>query len=193
MVFSLLNLTDDDDQRDNSTNASYGEIRVEIWEVTASGQTTTPKIPLMASPTVHEAAKKAGVHCVGLGGQLKKAPTSCYLVKYTKLLTTFTFYYKPLDVLQAHEIAPRPPPKSPSPATSPSRCSPPLEADESHEEFQRLQTQMQEIQARMNAISKGKRPAIKTEDGPSAKRIKREPIVVPNLLPGEVIDLTLDD
>ncbi|KAJ8514207.1 hypothetical protein ONZ45_g8239 [Pleurotus djamor] len=195
IVFSPLTLTDNDEHRDNPVNGSYGEICVEIWEVVDSGTTTAPPIPIMPSQVVHETSKKAGVHCVGLG-QPRRSQAICRLVEMQRRVTMFTFYYKPLAVLQAHEIAPRPPPRSPSPLRDPSppRCSPPLDDEgASNDEYNRLQAQVQELQARMDAISKGKRPAPNAEAGPSAKRVKREPNVVPVSLRGEVIDLTMDD
>ncbi|KAJ8474366.1 hypothetical protein ONZ45_g15973 [Pleurotus djamor] len=200
LVFSALKLTDEESFIDVSPNAAYGTIQLEIWEVEPLGQTARSFVSAMPNQIVHETAKKAGVHCIGLD-----QPSSSEMPEYAyrrqlrliNNLATFSFSYQPLAVLQANEIAPRHP--TPGPATSDPIAPPPsfpkalnLSDDDNESavnEFNSIQDQMKQLQARLDTLSnrlagknrKRKRPTVKQEalddPGPSTqtpKRIKQE-------------------
>ncbi|KAJ8474368.1 hypothetical protein ONZ45_g15978 [Pleurotus djamor] len=216
---SLIGLHLDEEQYmdslGNGQGSSYGTIRVEVWQVKPLGYNAPRRHNELPSRIVHESSKKAGVHCVGLSEQPENVPIPRDLRRLTckKKLATFSFFYQPLAVLQANEIAPRPPPRTPSPAPDTPSDTLELAIDESKDDkFQSLQEERRQLQARMDAISalltkpgskrKYSNSEVKTEDSnepglstrpmTKVKKVKSEATDKPTIRLGEIIDLTLD-
>jgi len=107
--FSPITFTDDDDYIGTSS-ANLGEIKLEVWTVV--NPSSSPYKQRVEDPVasfdavVHERSKKVGAHRVRFG-DLEEAPGTTFFT-YTKVyrMATFIFRYRPLDILQANDIAP---------------------------------------------------------------------------------------
>jgi len=107
--FSPITFTDEDEYLITSA-ANLGEIKLEVW--TAVNPSTAPYKQRVEDPIdsfntkVHERSKKVGAHRVKFG-DLEEAPsTTFYSSTKVYRLATFIFRYRPLDILQANDIAP---------------------------------------------------------------------------------------
>ncbi|KAJ2932512.1 hypothetical protein H1R20_g4602, partial [Candolleomyces eurysporus] len=110
--FGTLELTDDDSLL-HQASEQFGELRVTISSVKAFIQspildsTSLSKYNRNDKFIAHERSKKGLAHCVKFGDQRPIArPT--YMAKSVGIekLCTFTFNYRPMDILMANNIAP---------------------------------------------------------------------------------------
>ncbi|EDR09830.1 uncharacterized protein LACBIDRAFT_318033 [Laccaria bicolor S238N-H82] len=113
-IFSKVELTDDDNFL--AMPSGTGEIKILISEVTIKKNRRAVSykaaVPELAQK-VHERSKKGIVHGVSLANNIRRPKgTESYGGSVTKTrlrdLVTFVFKYRPLDILQANDIAPLP-------------------------------------------------------------------------------------
>ncbi|RPD61429.1 hypothetical protein L227DRAFT_68849 [Lentinus tigrinus ALCF2SS1-6] len=120
--FSHLMTTDDDSSLGHDEHPGLGTIHIQVYRikrVPISGQAVDPcyTAPKTAGP-VHERSKKVGVHCVSLGEEIQVEPVGVSRYNESVIdptegpVATFIFRYRPLAILQAQGIAPRPDPGS---------------------------------------------------------------------------------
>ncbi|KDQ14879.1 hypothetical protein BOTBODRAFT_145430 [Botryobasidium botryosum FD-172 SS1] len=118
-MFSALQVTNSDFAI-TPISPDLGTITLKIWRITIMAR----NLPFRAIAArtdahgpVHEKSKKGGSHVVGFGAAKKTAlvKRQCHSVPYSPEdqvtpYVTFIFRYRPLDLLQANDIAPRPEP-----------------------------------------------------------------------------------
>jgi len=109
LKFGTLELTDDDAFMDATTSERIGEIVLKIRKVQIRGHAVSKHAyAFPETGKVHERSKKASNHRVNLGKEIKCTERKVTRVRHSEqVLATFIFKYRPLDVLQAREIAPR--------------------------------------------------------------------------------------
>ncbi|KAK7031207.1 hypothetical protein VNI00_013623 [Paramarasmius palmivorus] len=212
-AFSTVNVTDDINFLSTPDTPEMGEIKITIKNVQVLGNIEFKPVSVPAPKTYHETAKKGLNHQTSFRDELKVAQIN--IVKAVPVggpVATFLFKYRPLAMLQATGIAPRPTPQraSPSPqppapsarnnaraASSKKRSAPGgsdaedvkpdislslSEGDDGGSDDD--SRKLQELQNQMDAI-RAKRKKIKTEKKPKVKAEKIEHL--------GTIDLTLDD
>jgi len=192
-LFSKLALTDDDSVA-ALTSPDLGTIRVSFWRVTYGE--TCEGIQTMAdasaSGPVHEKCKKGGSHIVAPGStQVADIPQTGRLIKrqlidpWDKPYGTFIFRYRPLELLQANGIAPRP---SPQPDTNSDVIK--VDDDENDSDVEEIRA-LKEKLSKARARRAGKR---KLEgENENSKKVKAEQVEHSgHFQRGEVIDLTSD-
>lgn len=112
LIFSRLELTDDDVYLNTPVSPELGDIKLEITEVRLALQSRkvnrkgSKTISLAEPDKIHERAKKGSGHRVKFGEEVVHPE-----IKYRKsidirTLGVFVFKYRPLDILQANGIAP---------------------------------------------------------------------------------------
>ncbi|KAF9232955.1 hypothetical protein BU15DRAFT_80643 [Melanogaster broomeanus] len=110
LAFSKLHLTDED-QYLKSAPLELGEISITMRPVAVAGIGPQQIIGPNLDTKVHERAKKAFSHCVGLGDEIvvpaQRAVDVRPLTRTPSV--TFVFKYRALDRLMADGIAPAPP------------------------------------------------------------------------------------
>ncbi|KAJ7143131.1 hypothetical protein C8R43DRAFT_1015685 [Mycena crocata] len=121
-VFSAIQVTDDDAYLYTLDNPpAFGTIRLELWEANIDQITRAPFQhryggEVLESQIIHETSKKAGAHHVKFGGEYVVPQPTVNMVTGTQLgaraLATFTFNYRPANILMAGGIIPRPLPPS---------------------------------------------------------------------------------
>ncbi|PBL03272.1 hypothetical protein ARMGADRAFT_1056489 [Armillaria gallica] len=177
LLFSSVELTDDDEMQAAESVRDLGEIRLEIWQVSCLYVIRGPKPIHTFNPVdkVHERSKKAVLHSVQLGAEVPTKPTETVQTAKVCEQVTFIFYYRPLDILQAKGMAPTAikRPASPSPPPTPLKSE--LSENDADEEIAALEEQLRQLKKRK------KSKAVKAE-------FKQEG----SHLNGEVIDLTED-
>ncbi|KAF5358416.1 hypothetical protein D9756_001290 [Leucocoprinus leucothites] len=115
-VFAPIQVTDDDnllDQIDDSRD--LGVIKLQLWRIQVHQVTTRvqrhEKRRTLEAQVVHERSKKAGSHHVQFGQEYASPAPVIDAVEAREIdakpYLTFEFKYRPLDLLIAHEIAPR--------------------------------------------------------------------------------------
>ncbi|KAL4262538.1 hypothetical protein AB1N83_007891 [Pleurotus pulmonarius] len=191
LVFSSMNITDDDSYLNRPSHINAGEISLCVWTTAPTGKEGTSNFVQLPDGPVHEKSKKSGAHCVNLG---EAQPTDIgeggigEVWERLKQIATFTFKYRPLGLLQAKGIAP-PPPRAPV-------CPKSEESDlVAAGELEVLKRQIQIMQERLTQLEKPRgAKRVKEEPGlgerRARKRLKEEP--KSTTIPGEVIDLTSD-
>jgi len=216
-LFSSLVVTDDDTYLDASPSPSLGEIKLDIFRTTVPEKVAKLQPPVNARlphlQKVHERSKKAIAHRVNYGAEI---PVSCAGVssKRVERLVTFTFKYRPLDMLRANDIAPQiiePQVHAPDTVTSSTSETSSgkgkqfkvkkevvsrLETDDEDSirekallaELQRCQAEAERCQAEVERIRKGRRQLNDSELERPKKKVKKEE--KPFFTPGEIIDLT---
>jgi len=209
-LFSPLIVTDDDTYLDSSSSSSVGEITLHIYRATAPVATDKDEYGVLPQrPKVHERSKKAVVHQVNYGNETIVPKRKMYDMKVIERLVTFIFKYRPLEMLQANEIAPRNPEPLESqeialdtPPTSLGKREhsiPKVESDFEEEsededgkkerallaEAQRCQAEAERCQVEVERIRKARNS--KGDERPK-KKVKAENKTF--FIPGEVIDLT---
>ncbi|ESK95308.1 hypothetical protein Moror_3935 [Moniliophthora roreri MCA 2997] len=203
--FSRVAITDDHDLG-TSDNAKLGDIELIIQRATIVGHKDWTPMAVPADRTFHETTKKGFNHSTSFSQSKSTEVTRAAIVKtHGEPLAVFTFKYRPLGILQASGIAPRPTPqpRSPPPPARPSphprasssisnkRPAPAdfdgedvkpmiVEDDEDERRLRELQKEMDAIQARQQGMS-------------THKKIKVEAAEPYEPLKGVTIDLTLDD
>ncbi|TFK69677.1 hypothetical protein BDN72DRAFT_959372 [Pluteus cervinus] len=110
LVFSKVELTEDDRYLDHSLSKQFGEIRIILTHVKLEGHLPglAPGNNSIPSDAIklHERTKKVLGHCVATGNETvyrEKRPRDYAVVRK---LATFIFKYRPLALLQAEGIAP---------------------------------------------------------------------------------------
>ncbi|KAJ7029388.1 hypothetical protein C8F04DRAFT_1265042 [Mycena alexandri] len=95
---------------------AFGTIRLELWEANIDQIVRAPFQhryggEVLESQIIHETSKKAGAHHVKFGGEYVVPQATVNMVngtrKGTAALATFTFNYRPFDILLAGGIIPR--------------------------------------------------------------------------------------
>ncbi|KAI6099632.1 hypothetical protein F5141DRAFT_388968 [Pisolithus sp. B1] len=186
LMFCDLQLSDDEDLLGKSVSSHLGEICLRIvrgtlcWErrwAQGTGSQLTSR-----SNTYHEkSVKKLTTHCVGFGPE-QKYPLARMTWKVTPNQDPplkFIFKYRPIGILQANGIAPRPAPTLPT--TVPNDPS----------GTQRTQGGVLERIALLENELKRLRNEVHDEtEGQEPKRIKRECVEKYPVVHGEIIDLT---
>ncbi|KAK7443240.1 hypothetical protein VKT23_015838 [Stygiomarasmius scandens] len=111
-MFSRLELTDDDVYL-TETNAQLGEIKVELHESLNICPTSFKNQSRFSEPgKVHERSKKAIGHQIGLGQEKRCKTQHITKIRRLRLLATFVFRYRPIDILRANGLAPPVPSQS---------------------------------------------------------------------------------
>jgi len=210
-LFSPLIVTDDDTYLDNSSSSSVGEITLRIWRtaapVVATDQRVYSKLPQRTK--VHERSKKAVAHQVNYGNETIVPERKAYDAKVIERLVTFIFKYRPLEMLQANEIAPRNPESlesqeialdtRPTSLVKREHFIPNVKSDSEEEsedeegkrersllaEAQRCQAEAERCQMEVERIRKARNS---NGDERPKKKVKAENKTF--FIPGEVIDLT---
>ncbi|KAF9065550.1 hypothetical protein BDP27DRAFT_1331885 [Rhodocollybia butyracea] len=168
-IFSPLELTDDDEYLHKAT-AGLGDVKLVISHVTF-GDTVTHNRTYAAVGKVHEKAKKATGHKVGLGIEKPKPADRTLSVTRHDVVVTFIFKYRPIEMLRTNGIAP--------PAPNNKRAASPAEPDildlnqvgpvsDDEEEERRIR----DLQAELETLQRKrqKKRHVKSEPG-----VKREP------------------
>ncbi|KAF7981536.1 hypothetical protein HWV62_33123 [Athelia sp. TMB] len=108
-LFGSVKLTDDDSVLDASLSSSLGDISLSIWRTKLiSVREFGPEV-ILPEQQIHERAKKAILHQVKLGDEeVRASEKNTYKTKRLdkQPLVTFTFKYRPLNVLEANVIVP---------------------------------------------------------------------------------------
>ncbi|KAK0469474.1 uncharacterized protein EV420DRAFT_35975 [Desarmillaria tabescens] len=151
LLFSSIELTDDDEMRAAESVQDLGEIKLKIWQVSCLYAIRRPK-PIQAfNPVnkIHERSKKVVPHSVQ-GAAIKPVET----MQTAKVCeqVTFIFYYRPLDILQANGMAPATIkcPISPSPPPKPE----PEQSEDDDEKIAALKEQIRQIRERKKSKAK---------------------------------------
>ncbi|KIJ98149.1 hypothetical protein K443DRAFT_681020 [Laccaria amethystina LaAM-08-1] len=179
-VFSKVELTDDDNFL--AMPSGIGEIKIVISEISVEKNTKalSYKAAMQELPQkVHERSKKGIVHGVSLANDVRRPEDSATVTK-TRLrdLVTFVFKYRPLDVLQANDIAPLPPTKK-------YLVMPKVEDQEEEQEtLAETKRALQAALRRIETLESSQKRKNKFESAPQGvKKARQEP-------DSEVIDLT---
>ncbi|KAJ7222919.1 hypothetical protein C8J57DRAFT_1391813 [Mycena rebaudengoi] len=114
LVFAKQALTDDDAYLNTSISPHLGSIGLELWEterVLTGKRQYTWAGPALEPQILHERSKKAIGHSIQFAAEFNKHNTSNntsrnYKTKRVRLLATFIFKYRPIDLLRAEGIAP---------------------------------------------------------------------------------------
>ncbi|KAF8903785.1 hypothetical protein CPB85DRAFT_1012491 [Mucidula mucida] len=184
LMFSSLQLTDDDGLLGSAVSNELGEIRVEHWHVMLGA-------PLPFTPTaytdtgiVHERSKKAVSHRTRLGApKITSLQTQRGATRVARLLTVI-FRYRPLEMLRANGIAPPPLQQhsgSKKRARSPDADVLNISDDDSEDESARIA----KLEAELERLRSGKK---------SNKRVKREQEVKQEKIvldPNDIVDVTV--
>ncbi|KAJ7680831.1 hypothetical protein DFH06DRAFT_1315564 [Mycena polygramma] len=208
-MFSSLQLTGKfshfyDDTFLSSSHEELGRIELTVAPVEVIGRAPF-QLPSLPQVTVHERSKKAVTQQITVA-EPEWAAVPKLLVQLRNAgphFVTFTFKYRPLDVLRANRIAPSPPQlkRKASAGPEPPRAQAPDDAEDlaDLQEAEALREKLKALEAKLNKREKKSR--VKDEGGGAvidltrdsdrgarSKRVKSEgkrPFVS-----GEVIDLT---
>ncbi|EJD42162.1 hypothetical protein AURDEDRAFT_115150 [Auricularia subglabra TFB-10046 SS5] len=194
MYFSNFAVSDVEDQVTATAIQDLGSIRVEVRRVRVYGnakrEPRSQKLP-DGSIVVNEGAKKLGGHHALLGEEVSVAPTQTVGVEDLDKdpYVTFILQYRPYDILcargviEADERAEPPEPRSNKRPVS-ERDAAPASAKrlkaEHEESIESLKARIRELEARLPEEA---RSTVKTEEINAHL----------HFLPGQVVDLTLDD
>ncbi|KAI6025154.1 hypothetical protein PISMIDRAFT_672925 [Pisolithus microcarpus 441] len=184
LMFCDLQLSDDEALLGQSVSSRLGEIDLCIvrgthcWEVRRA-QGTGSEFTSHTSTFHEKSVKKLTTHCVGFGPGRKCNYMPWYLIPNQDPPLKFIFKYRPIGILQANGIAPRPVPAvATTVADGPSGT-------------QKSQSGVLERIALLENELKRLRNEVGDESGDrKAKRIKRECVEKRPVVHGEIIDLT---
>ncbi|KAF4596139.1 hypothetical protein EYR40_008175 [Pleurotus pulmonarius] len=194
LMFSATELTDDDSYLNVGASPELGSIVLEIKNIVIIDTPSQyePKDTQFENK-VHERSKKLGAHSARLGEPQYKPMRYASGVRCGRV-AMFTFRYRPLDILQAQEIAPPPNSSKRKADSTPDEDDANVDKkptileiieldDDGNED---VESELKALQARMDIL---KAKQVKKERAePSAKRVKREHN--PVFIQGEIIDLT---
>ncbi|KAF9223810.1 hypothetical protein BS17DRAFT_781226 [Gyrodon lividus] len=199
LMFSRLRLSDDDALLHKEVSKDLGNISLTISHgmLVKSPRRRLRTELCMPDDKFHEKSKKATVHRVGFGPERERE----HLPKFLHRLIpsgdpplVFVFKYRPLDVLQANGIAPKP-----DSASSSSRheiklneCKIKTQDDAYTEDIKPVELDGR-IQSLENELKRLRSLQTGTSEDRKKKRVKKEEPGVgkrPTFAPGEVIDLT---
>jgi len=198
-LFSPLVVTDDDAFLDSSS-ASVGEIKLEISHVTAPVLSTRKHVykKLPQPQKIHERSKKAIAHQVNYGNETNVREAKWYYsTKTIERLVTFIFQYRPLEMLQANEIAPRNPrplelhaafDTPPTPITSSEKRKHSKAKEETDSEGEPEDEDRKREKALLAEVERIRQARHLKGDQHPNKKAKKEHKTF--FIPGEVIDLT---
>jgi len=183
-LFSALQVTEDE-SANIRISADLGTVSLTIWRVviTEVNKPFNPRaVQTDAHGPVHEKSKKGGSHVVAFGAaeRSKSMITKCAVTPYSAAdaitpWVKFVFRYRPLDLLQANEIAPRPN-TYPTPAR---KVEGPVEITKI-ESGNSADEKIRGLEEKLNVLKSQKRKV--EQDAGASKRVKSEEV--------EVIDLT---
>ncbi|KAF9493311.1 hypothetical protein BDN71DRAFT_1450438 [Pleurotus eryngii] len=196
LMFSTTELTDDDSYLNVGVSPELGSIVLEINNVVVTDAPSRHELQdTQFESKVHERSKKLGAHSARLGEPEYKVSKYVSIRRYGRV-ASFTFRYRPLDILQAQSIVPPPNSSKRKADNTPGedetdapvdkkRAIPEvIELDDDGNED--VESELKALRARMELL---KAKQVKKERAePSAKRVKREH--KPVLIQGEIIDLT---
>ncbi|KAJ7614126.1 hypothetical protein FB45DRAFT_802683 [Roridomyces roridus] len=182
LMFSKQALTDDDEYLNASISPHLGTIRLQMIHVKKKGHTT-----LRTGATrkdykkqiLHEKSKKAVGHAVQFGAEFRSMLNTRSKSKTIKKLVTFIFKYRPIELLRADGVAPRPVEEERAPPTEVLDLTMDTEEDAAEAKIKELEAQLEELKKNQKRVKQ--EPSVK-------KEIKTES--QPVFQPGEVIDLT---
>ncbi|KAF7981211.1 hypothetical protein HWV62_34547 [Athelia sp. TMB] len=109
-LFGSVKLTDDDSIVDASLSSRLGDISLSIWRIKLLSVKDFSPEAAPQEQEIHERGMKAIKHRVKLGDEVFNVAAD-KLISYTRgidkePLVTFTFKYRPFDVLKANGVAP---------------------------------------------------------------------------------------
>ncbi|KZT30583.1 hypothetical protein NEOLEDRAFT_1126174 [Neolentinus lepideus HHB14362 ss-1] len=186
LIFSSLDLTDDDHYLENSPGVqNLGQIKLEIWRIECTKVirswrgSISEGIP--KERKIHERTKKAGSHSVKLGDDAPSIRAAGIVAKKLEAapVATFVFRYNSIDVLRANGIAPQ--------AAATARQ---VSAKDVDVKPKRKRTRAAIDDGEMEFV--GSPPSqISRSSGTKTKKVKREPLTDEKVSTSrEVIDLT---
>ncbi|KIY44184.1 hypothetical protein FISHEDRAFT_78096 [Fistulina hepatica ATCC 64428] len=193
--FSQVETTDNEALLHSTSANKIGEIKVAVWEVVVGHEEPPVYKEATGVGKVHERSKKGLLHGVKYGAMQTAPPQpNCVSAKKIALIAEFIFLYRPMDLLMANDIAPRP-------ATNPHKRKASAQPEDApHDSVQIDQdvkpqvkdkdaaAEIRELREKLAAAER------RLEGGPPAKRVKQEPVDKRTKTnPGEfldVIDLT---
>ncbi|KJA14701.1 hypothetical protein HYPSUDRAFT_48921 [Hypholoma sublateritium FD-334 SS-4] len=185
-LFAPLELTDDDSYLENPALQNIGSIRVVLTRGTYRGRAAGHHgYNIVDTGKVHERSKKGLSHRVKYGPVERSENNRkfCAFDVHGKPVT-FLFRYRPLDMLQASEIAPRTRSLSEGEENNVGTV---VKEEEEIINVDSDDEKEKELLAQLESVRNKKRA--KQDDGRLKKKVKTEP--VRHFMPGEVIDLTL--
>ncbi|KAJ7772938.1 hypothetical protein DFH07DRAFT_878481 [Mycena maculata] len=163
-VFQAIQVTDDDAYLYTlDSPPAFGTIRLELWEATIEQIRRAPfqhtyGAAVLESQVIHEKSKKAGAHHVEFGGEYVVPQTTVNMVNGMRAgdapLATFTFNYRPYDILMAGGIIPRP--------VAVPRQQAPVKAESVDDEIHVLEARLESLRSQRAGGSSGN--IISTED-----------------------------
>ncbi|KAF4597673.1 hypothetical protein EYR40_008137 [Pleurotus pulmonarius] len=181
-------LVNDEEYLTHTTHHNLGEITLDVWTARYAERTVPALFVQLPDEPVHEKSKKSGTHCIGLGASEQVESTeddTAHLWNRIKHLATFSFKYRPLELLQANGIVPAPPPVP----------APEEDDAEAEEELKGLKRQMEIMQERLAQLEKSRgAKRVRAEPDVAERRTRKRVKVEPKstFVPGELIDLTSD-
>jgi len=118
-VFSAIQVTDDDAYLDTLGNTTdFGIIQIDLWRLCVTNVIAEQPLvheygaPVLESQVLHERSKKAGTHHVKFGDEYVVPPAVVDRIEGYRMdlqpWISLTFRYRPLSMLMANGIAPRP-------------------------------------------------------------------------------------
>lgn len=192
-MFSTIEVTDDDAYLYTvGQTYNFGIITLELWrlcvtDVVMKTMQHTYGSPVLESQVVHERSKKAGTHHVKYGEEYHARSPAVGMVTSQKVdeapFVSFTFRYRPLAVLMAQGIVPRPLYSSYNNSNIGTDIVPwtVSYSETATTEIQRLESRLDSLRSQVGQAGRS--------DRPSKRRIKVEPGNF-HRKAREVIDLT---
>ncbi|RDB22199.1 hypothetical protein Hypma_010729 [Hypsizygus marmoreus] len=167
-MFSPIEVTDDDAYLHTVHQAhNFGTITLELWRYQPTNVVAQPVIrpAVLEGRILHEKSKKAGAHHVKYSDEyFSPAPVVNVVSGFrvgTSPYVTFTFKYRPMAMLMANGIVPRP---LAPPATNPVKFDAEVIAT-----IRALETQLQELRQKVGLDDETPQPL------PASRRVKMEP------------------
>ncbi|KAJ6594448.1 hypothetical protein B0H19DRAFT_1095537 [Mycena capillaripes] len=199
-MFSWLELTDDDALLGSSSHPELGLIELTITPIKVIERNVVLTLASIAPAKVHERSKKAVTQQITLAEpELLPMPQSSVRTQRTGPdLVTFSFKYRPIDILRANGIAPSSLKRKASAEPEPPRAQTPGDSEDlaDMQEAQVLREKLKALEAKLQ--KREKKPKIKSDAGAvidltqessrSNKRVKLEG--KRSFISGEIIDLT---
>ncbi|RDB22207.1 hypothetical protein Hypma_010725 [Hypsizygus marmoreus] len=191
-MFTTISVTDDDAYLDTvGQTYNFGTITLELWAFHPENVVSQPVVhqpgrPVLEGLVVHEKSKKAGTHHVKYGEEYYAPAPVVDVVSGHKLgiapYVTFTFRYRPMALLMANGIIPRP--------VALNEISPLASADQATSaEIRRLEAKLRALRSKVDF----KQPGARAYQQATSKKIKPEPDAFDSYIgrpQPEVIDLT---
>jgi len=185
LTFSQQILTDDDAYLDVAISPDLGTIKVVfklVKPLDGQGVYHDQRWRNICEPPikVHERSKKGMGHSVQFGPEYHSPNISHLSSRTIKVLATFVFKYRPIELLRAQGIAP-PAEREERAATPTGVVNLSMEVDEEDAD----EAEIKKLEMKLNALKNKKKQVKRAPD--VKKEIKSEE---PIFKPGEVIDLT---